>query len=114
MTLDQMRRGTKTDNARRTRFQVNRPIRFERNWLNKESNASSRNLLVEISSQRPNRSRRRESLTRVRKKNSQDKVKLASLFVTNAMRGNWKSSGARGARGVREAVDGSGAGRAGS
>jgi len=58
---------------------VNRPIRFERNWLNKESNASSRNLLVEISSQRPNRSRRRESLTRVRKKNSQDKVKLASL-----------------------------------
>ena len=79
MTLDQMRRGSKTDNARRTRFQVNRPIRFERNWLNKESNASSRNLLVEISSQRPNRSRRRESLTRVRKKNSQDKVKLASL-----------------------------------
>jgi hypothetical protein len=74
-----MRRGSKTDNARRTRFQVNRPIRFERNWLNKESNASSRNLLVEISSQRPNRSRRRESLTRVRKKNSQDKVKLASL-----------------------------------
>ena len=58
---------------------MNRPIRFERNWLNKESNASSRNLLVEISSQRPNRSRRLESLTRVRKKNSQDKVKLASL-----------------------------------
>jgi len=88
MTSDQRRRGIKNDHAKRTRFPVNRPVRFERNvvHVNKESNASSRNLLAEISSQRPNRS----SLTRAQKRNIQEKVKLATNLPRE--KSSWYSS----------------------